>query len=92
MSDSIGPVIATGIVTIVNENIFHDQPWSWKVPVGTALASVGFALAERVWPKGTIIVAWTTLITVLLSRTSPDVPSPTESALTWWNKTYPSST
>jgi len=58
----------------------------WRVPVATGLAAMGFGLAERVWPKGAAILAWTVFGTVLLTRTQPNVPSPVESALSWWNK------
>lgn len=86
MSVTIGPILATGGVTVVNQTIFHDEPMDWRVPVATALAAIGFSLAEKVWPKGTQILAWTVFGTVLLTRTQPNVPSPVESALSWWNK------
>lgn len=85
MSKTIGPILATGTLTVLNNTVFHNQPMDWRVPIATALAAVGFSLAERVWPKGAEILAWTTLLTVLLTRTQADVPSPTESAITWWN-------
>jgi hypothetical protein len=85
VSKTIGPILATGGVTIVNNTVFHDQPMDWRIPVATALAAVGFSLAERAWPQGAEILAWTALLTVLLSRTKADVPSPTESAVEWWN-------
>lgn len=87
MSKTTGPVLALGAVTIVNRSIFHGQPMDWRVPVATGLAAIGFSLGERVWPVGAEILAWTALLTVLLTRTDPKVPSPTESALTWFNGT-----
>lgn len=87
MSRTIGPIIATGLVTISNQTVFHDQPMNWRIPLATGLAAVGFSLAERVWPDGAVILAWTTLLTVLLTRTNPNVPSPVESAVEWWNAT-----
>ena len=86
MSATTGPVIATGVITIVNSTVFHGQPMNWRVPVATGLAAVGFSFAERVWPQGAQVLAWTALLTVLLTRTNPSVPSPVESALNWWNK------
>lgn len=86
MSKSTGPILATGALTVVNQTIFHDEPMDWRVPVATGLAAIGFSLAERVWPKGVVILAWTAFGTVLLTRTQPGVPSPVESALTWWNR------
>lgn len=86
MSLTTGPILATGAITVVNQTIFHDEPMDWRVPVATGLATIGFGLAERVWPQGSKILAWTVLGTVLLTRTQPSVPSPVESALSWWNK------
>lgn len=86
MSATTGPVLAMGLVTVVNQSLFHDRPMDWRVPVATGLAAVGFSLAERAWPQGAKILAWTALLTVLLARTQPSVPSPVESALTWWRE------
>lgn len=86
MSKVIGPILATGGLTVVNQSVFHDEPMDWRVPVATGLAAIGFSLAERGWPKGAQILAWTVFGTVLLTRVKPGVPSPVESALSWWNK------
>lgn len=86
MSKTIGPVLATGAMTIVNGTIFHNRPMDWRVPIATGLAAVGFSLAERVWEKGAMILAWTAFLTVLLARTDPNTPSPVESAISWFNQ------
>lgn len=86
MSATTGPVLAMGAVTVVNQTIFHDEAMDWRVPVATGLAAMGFSLAERAWPQGAKILAWTALLTVLLTRTKSSVPSPVESALTWWKE------
>lgn len=86
MSQTTGPILAMGAVTVANDVVFHDEPMDWRVPVATGLAAIGFSLAERVWPKGAQILAWTALVTVLLTRTKSNVPSPVESALDWWRK------
>lgn len=86
MSQTTGPVLAMGLATVVNQTVFHDQPMDWRVPVATGLAAIGFSTAERAWPQGAKILAWTALLTVLLTRTQPNVPSPVESALTWWRQ------
>lgn len=85
MSKTTGPVLAIGAVTIVNQSVFHNQPMDWRVPIATGLAAVGFTLAEKAWPQGAEILAWTALLTILLTRTNPKVPSPTESAVAWFN-------
>jgi hypothetical protein len=86
VSKTTGPVLAIGAITIVNQSVFHNQPMDWRVPIATGLAAVGFTLAEKAWPQGAEILAWTALLTILLSRTNPKVPSPAESAVAWFNQ------
>jgi hypothetical protein len=86
MSQTTGIILATGAMTLVNASLFHGEPIDWRVPAATGLAAVGFSLAERVYPQGAVLLAWTTFLTVLLTRTDPKIPSPTESALSWWNQ------
>jgi hypothetical protein len=86
MSRTTGPVLATGAITIVNRTVFSGQPMDWRIPVATGLTAVGFSLAERVWPTGAQIMAWTALTTIILTRTDARTPSPAENALAWWQK------
>lgn len=86
MSKTTGPVLAMGTITVVNSVVFQSQPMNWRVPIATGFAAIGFSLAERAWPQGAEILAWTALLTVILSRTNPKVPSPVESAVAWYNK------
>lgn len=85
MSKTLGPVLAMGALTMVNQSVIHDEPFDWRVPIATGLAGIGFGLVERVWPEGAVLLAWTALITVLLTRTSPEIPSPTESIVDWFD-------
>lgn len=85
MSRTLGPVLALGAVTMANETVFNSGPVNWKVPIATGLAAVGFGLAERVAPEVAVILAWTALVTVLITRTDPNVPSPAESAINWFD-------
>lgn len=85
MSQTTGPILAVGAITVVNATVFHDEPMDWRIPVATGLAAIGFNFAERAWPQGAKILAWTALLTILFSRTKASVPSPVESALSWWN-------
>lgn len=87
MSKTTGPILAMGGLTIANATVFHGQPMDWRVPVATGLAAIGFSLAEKAWPQGAEILAWTALLTVLLTRINPKVPSPAESAVAWFNNT-----
>lgn len=86
MSRTIGPILATGVLTVANQTVFNDQPMDWRVPIATGLAAIGFSLFERAAPELAVVLAWTTLLTVLLTRTNPQVPSPVESATSWWKK------
>lgn len=87
MAKTTGPILLLGTVTVVNQSVFHNKPVDWRVPIATGLAAMGFSLAEKAWPQGAEILAWTALLTVLLTRTDPNVPSPTESALAYWKTT-----
>lgn len=89
MARSTGPILAMGAVTLANESIIHGQPVDWRVPVATGLTAAAAALMEKAWPQGVVIIAWTGLLTVLLTRTSPKVPSPTESLVAWWQEGTP---
>ncbi|MFB6976936.1 hypothetical protein ACFCXC_35380 [Streptomyces microflavus] len=86
MAASTGPVLAIGAITVANRTIFNDEAMDWKVPIGTAIAAVLFAGAERVVGRGAVHVAYLALITVVLARVDPKVPSPSESALRWFNE------
>jgi hypothetical protein len=86
MARTTGIILATGAVTVVNQTVFHDQPMNWRVPLATGMAAVAIGLFERVWEDGAVILSWTGLVTVLLTRTNPNVPSPVESALAWWEQ------
>ena len=86
MADSTGPILAIGAMTVANRTVFNDQPMDWKVPIGTAIAAVLFAGAERAVGRSAVYVAYLALITVALARVDPKVPSPAESALRWFNE------
>lgn len=86
MSMTTGPVLATGAITIVNRTVFNGEPMDWRVPIATGFLVIAFSGAERVWPQGAQILAWTGLVTLLLTRIDPDVPSPVESAVNWWQE------
>jgi hypothetical protein len=60
VSRTTGPILATGLVTIANQTVFHSEPMDWRVPIATGLAAVGFSLAERAAPELAVILAWTT--------------------------------
>jgi len=84
---STGPVLAIGAVTMVNQSLFNGRPIDLRVPIATGLTAVAFALIERPAPELAVGLAWLALVAVLLTRVDPRVPSPTESALKWWQGT-----
>ncbi|WP_298561378.1 hypothetical protein [Streptomyces luteogriseus] len=86
MAESTGPILAIGAITVTNRTVFNDEAMDWKVPVATALAAVLFAGAERAVGRGAVAVAYLALVTVVLARVDPKVPSPAESALRWFNE------
>ena len=49
-----------------------------------SLTRAGQQLAEKAAPKVAVVLAWTTFLTVLLTRINNE-KSPVENALTWWN-------
>lgn len=85
MSATLGPILATGALTITNQTFFNNQPMDWKVPIATGLAAIGFSLAERAWPVGAELLAWTVFVSALFTRVTPGQPAPAENALRWWN-------
>lgn len=86
MARTTGIVLATGAMTLANSAVFHDRPIDWRIPIASGLASMGFALLEKAAPNLAVMMAWTGFIVVLVTRTDPKVPSPTESLLSWWNQ------
>lgn len=87
MSKTTGPIIALGAVTIANRTIFNDQPMDWRIPIATGLLAMGANLAEKGFPDGAQVLAWTALLATLVTRLEPGTPSPVESALAWWKQT-----
>lgn len=83
MARSTGPILALGGITIFNSTVVHDQPIDWQIPVATGIAAGMLALLERVSAGLATGIAYTALLTVLLTRLDPAVPSPVESLLDW---------
>lgn len=84
MSRTTGPILALGTITVINSTVFNDEPMDWRVPIGTGLAMIGFNLVEKAFPDGAQVLAWTALLATLVTRMTPGVPSPVESATAWW--------
>jgi hypothetical protein len=87
MARSTGPVLAVGAITLVNASVVNGQPVNWRIPIATGLAAGALALIEQGWESGAVGLAWLALVTVLFVRLQPQVPSPIESALAFWEGT-----
>lgn len=85
MAQSTGPILAVGAITMINRSIFNGKPVDWRVPIATGIAVSLFSLFEKAWGEGAKMLAYTALIAVVLTRVDPSVPSPAESALSWFN-------
>jgi hypothetical protein len=79
-----GPVLAIGAITLANNVLFNDKDFDWRVPIATGIATAAFALAEKAWPQGATALAWMALVTILITRVDPKVPSPVETLNNWW--------
>jgi hypothetical protein len=83
---STAPILAAGGITVANRVVFHQQPVDWRVVTATGLTAAMLALVETASPELALGLAWVALATILLTRVDPNVPSPTESLLEWWEK------
>lgn len=79
MAQSTGPILAIGAITVANNVIANNKPMDWRVPIATGIAAAMFALAEKGWREGSVMLAYVGLVTVLFVRIDPSVPAPVES-------------
>lgn len=84
MSETTGPILAVGAVTVLNQTVLHKKAMDWRIPIAVGVAAGAFSLLERGAPQAARLAAYTALLTVLFTRIN-GVPSPTESFLSWWN-------
>ncbi len=85
MSATTGPVLAAGAITVANLVVFNEADMDWRIPVATTMLAGGFYLLERVAGDMAEVLAWTLVATTLFTRVDPNVPSPVESAVRWWD-------
>lgn len=84
MAASTGPILAIGAITTANRVIVNGQEIDWRVPIGTALAAMGFAYAERWWPRPVVAMSWLALTALLFVRIDEGTPAPIESFYRWY--------
>jgi Na+-translocating ferredoxin:NAD+ oxidoreductase RnfD subunit len=78
MAKTTGPILAIGGITMASQVLIDKKPPDWRVPVATAVAAGLFALAEKGWPEGAILLSYTALVTILFVRVDPKTPAPAE--------------
>lgn len=85
MSASTGPILAAGGITLANRVIFNERPMDWRIVLATGLSATMLSLAETIvgpdLPRGIAVAA---LVALVFTRVDRTVPSPAESALTWF--------
>lgn len=86
MSQSTGPILAVGAITLFNDIVVHQKSLAQdaRVVVGTGIAALGLAYLERISQELAVGLAWLSLTAVLFVRLDPKTPSPVESFMTWY--------
>lgn len=83
MSESTGPILAVGGITIANKTLLNGQPMDWKIVIATGLTAGMFALGDKAWPELSKGLAYLALISVLFVRLDKNTPAPVESLAKW---------
>lgn len=86
MARTTGPILAVGAITLANKSIIHGDPVDWRIPVATGITAGVFALGERAWQDGAVLLAWLALVAVLFVRIDPRQKAPVESFTDWLEK------
>jgi hypothetical protein len=76
-------MLAVGGITLFNESVVHGRPVDWRIPVATGIAAGMLAMVERISEGAAVGIAYVALVTILLARVKPNVPSPIESLVDW---------
>lgn len=84
MGATTGPILAVGGITMANAILFNNEPFDFRVPIATLIATGAFDVIEKLAPQFATVLAWTALAAVLLTRVNPAVPSPIETLSAWW--------
>lgn len=93
MSQTTGPILAAGGVVwfnavIVQGGRVNSEVQGGAIPtsvlIGTGIAAMGLSLWEHAMPATATAFSWLILLTVLLVRVDPAVPSPLESFAQWY--------
>lgn len=86
MARTTGPILAVGAITLANKSLIHGDPVDWRIPVATGITAGVFALGERAWQDGAVMLAWLALVAVLFVRIDPRQKAPVESFTDWLEK------
>lgn len=91
MARTLGPILAIGGLALARDVLDEVnsggatglKQTNWRIVVGTGIAAMFFALAEKAWPEGAIALAWTALVASLFARLDPAKPSHIEVIQEW---------
>lgn len=86
MARTTGPILAVGAITLANKSLIHGDPVDWRIPVATGITAGVFALGEKAWQDGAVMLAWLALVAVLFVRIDPRQKAPVESFTEWLEK------
>jgi hypothetical protein len=83
VSQSTGPILAVGGITLANKTLLNNQPMDWRIVIATGLTAGMFSLADKAWPELSKGLAYLALISVLFVRLDKNTPAPVESLAKW---------
>ena len=83
MSQSTGPILAVGGITLANKVLLNSQPMDWRIVIATGLTAGMFSLGDKAWPEMSKGLAYLALISVLFVRLDKNTPAPVESLAKW---------
>lgn len=86
MSQTTGPVLAIGAITMANEWLLQEKPFDWRILAGTGVAAVMFYGVEKLSPPVAVGLSYLALVTVVFVRLNPNSPAPAETFVKWWNQ------
>lgn len=88
MSDTTGPVLAAGGITLVNTWLLNGKPFDARIPIATGLAVGMLALLERANAPIARMLAWGLVITAVFVPVTGTHVTPPATSIARWFGTY----
>lgn len=85
MSESTGPVLLAGSITLGNLWLLNGKPFDARIPIATGIAAGLLALLERPAPTVAVALAWGLVVTSLFVPATAGVPDPATSLFRWFS-------